>query len=157
MHLHHDALLERRRRGCGEGGDLGPPCDHHNMATMSAHCVQIAGEDVVEAAGKMGVLDRLLARLAARGHRVVLFSQSNRMLDVIEDFLILRGYTCEPQYTQRIITQPKRCAFVGCSSTLDGKCMWGTRFQLSESALAADHMQHALDFSLILRRHMPGA
>ncbi len=47
---------------------------------------------MVEAAGKMGVLDRLLARLKARDHRVTLFSQSNRMLDIIEDYLLLRGY-----------------------------------------------------------------
>lgn len=52
------------------------------------------GEDLVEAAGKMGVLDRLLDRLKARGHRVTLFSQHNRMLNIIEDFLIMRGYRC---------------------------------------------------------------
>ena len=46
----------------------------------------------MEAAGKMGVLDRLLDRLKGRGHRVVLFSQFNKMLDIIEDFLIMRGY-----------------------------------------------------------------
>lgn len=44
------------------------------------HVSPSTGEDVVEACGKMGVLDRLLARLKARGHRVVLFSQYNRML-----------------------------------------------------------------------------
>ena len=52
------------------------------------------GEDIVEAAGKMGVLDRLLAKLKARGHRVTLFSQYNRMLDIIEDYLLMRGYRC---------------------------------------------------------------
>ncbi|KAK9807695.1 hypothetical protein WJX72_006345 [[Myrmecia] bisecta] len=50
------------------------------------------GEDLIEAGGKMGVLDRMLAKLKARGHRVTLFSQYNRMLDIIEDFLIMRGY-----------------------------------------------------------------
>ena len=48
----------------------------------------------MEAAGKMGVLDRLLAKLKARGHRVTLFSQYNRMLDIIEDYLLMRGYRC---------------------------------------------------------------
>jgi SNF2 family DNA or RNA helicase len=42
----------------------------------------------------MGVLDRLLAKLKARGHRVTLFSQYNRMLDIIEDYLLMRGYRC---------------------------------------------------------------
>jgi len=46
----------------------------------------------VQAAGKMGVLDRLLAKLKGRGHRVTLFSQYNRMLDIIEDYLLMRGY-----------------------------------------------------------------
>lgn len=48
----------------------------------------------MEAAGKMGVLDRLLGRLKEQGHRVTLFSQHNRMLDITEDFLIMRGYRC---------------------------------------------------------------
>ena len=42
----------------------------------------------------MGVLDRMLRKLKERGHRVTLFSQYNRMLDVIEDYLIYRGYKC---------------------------------------------------------------
>ena len=75
----------------------------------------------------MGVLDRLLARLAARGHRVVLFSQSNRMLDVIEDFLLMRGYTCAHQKTQGFNAQLKRCTSVDRSSKL-GDFMWETRF-----------------------------
>ena len=43
------------------------------------------------------MLDKLLGKLKARGHRVVLFSQFRTMLDIIEDFLILRGfkYRCE--------------------------------------------------------------
>ena len=56
----------------------------------------VAGEDIVEASGKMVVLDRMLHKLKARGHRVTLFSQYNRMLDVIEDYLIFRGYKCAP-------------------------------------------------------------
>lgn len=42
------------------------------------------GEDVVEASGKVAVLDRLLARLKAAGHRVVIFSQFTTMLDVLQ-------------------------------------------------------------------------
>ena len=46
----------------------------------------------MEASGKMAVLDRMLAMLFQRGHRVTLFSQFNIMLDIIEDYLIMRGY-----------------------------------------------------------------
>jgi SNF2 family DNA or RNA helicase len=41
----------------------------------------------------MGVLDKLLAQLKPRGHRVVLFSQFTRMLDILEDYLIKKGYS----------------------------------------------------------------
>lgn len=43
-------------------------------------------------AGKMVLLDKLLARLKADGHRVLIFSQMVRMLDIIGDFMQLRGY-----------------------------------------------------------------
>ena len=56
----------------------------------------MAGEDVVEASGKMEVLDRMLGMLAERGHRVVLFSQFNMMLDLLEDYLRMRDYRCAP-------------------------------------------------------------
>ena len=42
----------------------------------------------------MGVLDRMLGMLQARGHRVVLFSQFNTMLDLLEDYLLMRGHRC---------------------------------------------------------------
>ncbi|KAI8812919.1 SNF2 family N-terminal domain-containing protein, partial [Cladochytrium replicatum] len=42
--------------------------------------------------GKMVLLDKLLARLKEGGHRVLIFSQSVRMLDIIGDYLSLRGY-----------------------------------------------------------------
>ena len=39
------------------------------------------------------MLDGLLQRLKKAGHRVVLFSQFTRMLDILEDFVVLRGYS----------------------------------------------------------------
>lgn len=55
-----------------------------------------ANEDIISASGKMMVLDRLLTKLHERGHRVVLFSQYTRTLDIISDYLVYRGYdaTC---------------------------------------------------------------
>jgi SNF2 family DNA or RNA helicase len=49
-------------------------------------------EEIVTASGKMVMLDRLLAKLHLKGHRVVLFSQYTRTLDIIHDYLSLRGY-----------------------------------------------------------------
>ena len=42
--------------------------------------------------GKMVLLDKLLARLKADGHRVLIFSQMVRILDIISDYMTARGY-----------------------------------------------------------------
>ena len=42
--------------------------------------------------GKMVLLDKLLGRLHADGHRVLIFSQMVRMLDIMSDYMTLRGY-----------------------------------------------------------------
>ncbi|KAJ7703020.1 SNF2 family N-terminal domain-containing protein [Mycena rosella] len=42
--------------------------------------------------GKMVLLDKLLARLKADGHRVLIFSQMVRMLDILSDYMNLRNY-----------------------------------------------------------------
>ena len=46
----------------------------------------------MDASGKMQVLDRLLAKLKAKGHRVVIFSQFKMVLDVLDDYLRWKGY-----------------------------------------------------------------
>ena len=43
-------------------------------------------------AGKMVLLDKLLVKLKADGHRVLLFSQMVRLLDIISDYMMARGY-----------------------------------------------------------------
>ena len=49
------------------------------------------GEHLVEASGKLVLIDRLLTYLKARGHKVLLFSQMTRMLDILQDYLGYRG------------------------------------------------------------------
>ncbi|KAH9995294.1 SNF2 family N-terminal domain-containing protein [Russula vinacea] len=46
----------------------------------------VVDEQLVDASGKMMVLERLLDALFARGHKVLVFSQFVTMLDVIEDW-----------------------------------------------------------------------
>ena len=43
-------------------------------------------------AGKLVLLDKLLPRLQSRGSRVLIFSQMTRLLDVLEDYFLYRGY-----------------------------------------------------------------
>jgi len=40
----------------------------------------------------MVLLDKLLRRLHERGHRVLLFTQMTRILDILEDYLVMRRY-----------------------------------------------------------------
>ena len=47
---------------------------------------------IVMNSGKMVLLDKLLARLKQDGHRVLIFSQMVRMLDILSDYMALRGY-----------------------------------------------------------------
>jgi len=42
--------------------------------------------------GKMVLLDKLLSKLKADGHRVLIFSQMVRLLDIISDYMLARGY-----------------------------------------------------------------
>ena len=50
------------------------------------------GEHIVDNCGKMVLLDKLLKRLKELGHRVLLFTQMTRILDIIEDYLVMRQY-----------------------------------------------------------------
>ena len=47
---------------------------------------------LVMSSGKMVLLDKLLAKLRQDGHRVLIFSQMVRMLDILSDYMSLRGY-----------------------------------------------------------------
>ncbi|KAI0814754.1 SNF2 family DNA-dependent ATPase [Irpex lacteus] len=49
-------------------------------------------EHLVENCGKMVVLDKLLKSRKAKGSRVLIFSQMSRMLDILEDYCLFRGY-----------------------------------------------------------------
>lgn len=42
--------------------------------------------------GDVQVLDRMLPKLREDGHRVLLFSQFTSMLDILEDFCMMRGF-----------------------------------------------------------------
>ncbi|CAO3622217.1 unnamed protein product [Cunninghamella blakesleeana] len=61
-----------------DGAEPGPPY------TTDQH--------IVDNAGKMAVLDKLLARFKAQGSRVLLFSQMSRVLDILEDYCWWKGY-----------------------------------------------------------------
>ncbi|KAJ2159423.1 chromatin remodeling complex Adenosinetriphosphatase [Coemansia sp. RSA 552] len=49
-------------------------------------------EHLVYNAGKMIVLDKLLSKLHEQGSRVLIFSQMSRVLDILEDYCMMREY-----------------------------------------------------------------
>ncbi|OUM67947.1 hypothetical protein PIROE2DRAFT_25646, partial [Piromyces sp. E2] len=61
-----------------DGAEPGPPY------TTDQH--------LVDNSGKMAILDKLLVHLKANGSRVLLFSQMSRMLDILEDYCLWKGY-----------------------------------------------------------------
>ncbi len=61
-----------------EGAEPGPP--------------YTTDEHLVDNAGKMMVLDKLLKRMEKQGSRVLIFSQMSRLLDILEDYCVFRGY-----------------------------------------------------------------
>lgn len=62
-----------------EGAEPGPP--------------YTTDEHLVFNAGKMVVLDKLLARMKNQGSRVLIFSQMSRVLDILEDYCVFRDHS----------------------------------------------------------------
>jgi chromodomain-helicase-DNA-binding protein 1 len=71
-------------------------CCNHPLLLSYADEIQNDGPDVlrsiIQNSGKMILLDRMLSKLKERGHRVLIFSQMVRMLDILSDYLSLRGW-----------------------------------------------------------------
>lgn len=72
------------------------PCSNHPFLFEGAETKANGNAEVlrniVMSSGKMVLLDKLLAKLKADGHRVLIFSQMVRMLDIMSDYMSLRGY-----------------------------------------------------------------
>jgi ATP-dependent DNA helicase len=49
-----------------------------------------ADEDMIDICGKLKVLDQMLAELRERGHKVLIFSQMTKLLDILSDYLHYR-------------------------------------------------------------------
>ncbi|XP_059426467.1 chromodomain-helicase-DNA-binding protein 6-like isoform X3 [Carassius carassius] len=63
--------------------------------TYSSEAADFQLQAMIQAAGKLVLIDKLLPKLLAGGHKVLVFSQMVRCLDILEDYLIQRRYTYE--------------------------------------------------------------
>ena len=67
---------------------FGEPID----PATGAHMGTVYPQLLVRASGKFALLDRMLQRLFADGHQVLIFSQMTSVLNVMEDYLLFRKW-----------------------------------------------------------------
>lgn len=92
--------------------------------------IEKAFEMLVGASGKLQLLEKLLPRLKQGGHRVLLFSQMTKMLDILEDFLNFLGFVycrmdgstsaSERQHRIKNFSSPDSSIFIFLISTRAG-------------------------------------
>nr|CAD7453329.1 unnamed protein product [Timema tahoe] len=63
-------------------------CDH-----IGSTAGVVSGPDLFRASGKFELLDRILPKLKATNHRVLLFCQMTQLMTIMEDYLGWRGFT----------------------------------------------------------------
>ncbi|ETO14776.1 chromodomain-helicase-DNA-binding protein, partial [Reticulomyxa filosa] len=56
---------------------------------------QVIMEKTIKASGKLVLLDKLLPKLKEEGHKVLIFSQMRRMLEIVSDYMKYKQYTFE--------------------------------------------------------------
>ncbi|CAN0188604.1 unnamed protein product [Ectocarpus sp. 6 AP-2014] len=77
-----------QRKVCQHPFLFGEPKDK-----MTGEYVGIKNPEIlVRASGKVALMDRMLKKLHAGGHKVLIFSQMTSLLDVLEDYLRHRGW-----------------------------------------------------------------
>ncbi|KAM7422043.1 hypothetical protein PAMA_010229 [Pampus argenteus] len=81
--------------------DLKKCCNHPYLFPVAAVEAPVLpngsydGNLLVKSSGKLTLLQKMLKKLKDEGHRVLIFSQMTKMLDLLEDFLEYEGYKYE--------------------------------------------------------------
>lgn len=72
--------------------ELKKVCNHpHLLGVATADSASVGSlEKIISSSAKMALLDELMLRLRRDGHRVLIFSQMVRMLDILEEYLRIR-------------------------------------------------------------------
>uniref|UniRef100_A0A4W3I3A9 Chromodomain helicase DNA binding protein 5 n=1 Tax=Callorhinchus milii TaxID=7868 RepID=A0A4W3I3A9_CALMI len=81
--------------------DLKKCCNHPYLFPVAAVEAPVLpngsydGNSLVKSSGKLMLLQKMLRKLHTDGHRVLIFSQMTKMLDLLEDFMEFEGYKYE--------------------------------------------------------------
>ncbi|XP_047505475.1 chromodomain-helicase-DNA-binding protein Mi-2 homolog isoform X1 [Pieris napi] len=81
--------------------DLKKCCNHPYLFPVAAEEAPLGPhgnydtQALVKASGKLVLMSKMLRQLKEQGHRVLIFSQMTKMLDILEDFLEGEGYKYE--------------------------------------------------------------
>eukprot|EP01041_Mallomonas_annulata_P001537 gene1537-2965_t len=81
-------LVMQLRKVCNHPFLFGEPRDESGSYIGDAN-----PKLVINASGKFRVLDRLLTRLKSEGHKVLIFSQMTKLLDILQDYMAYREYS----------------------------------------------------------------
>lgn len=64
-------------------------CNHPYMFSQEGYYINA---DIIRTAGKVELLDRMLPKLKAGGHRILMFFQMTNTMTILEDYFKYRGY-----------------------------------------------------------------
>ncbi|KAL9649595.1 hypothetical protein ABK040_003272 [Willaertia magna] len=67
-------------------------CNHPYLFGAESGPPYTLGDHLINNSGKMVLLDKLLIRLKEQGSRVLIFTQTTRMLDILEDYCFFKSY-----------------------------------------------------------------
>ncbi|PWA31965.1 hypothetical protein CCH79_00019283 [Gambusia affinis] len=79
-------IMMELKKCCNHCYLIKPPDDNESLSKVEAL------QQLVRSSGKLVLLDKLLVRLKERGHRVLIFSQMVRMLDILAEYLRSRQF-----------------------------------------------------------------
>lgn len=64
-------------------------CNHPYLFAPQGYEIN---ENIIRSSGKLELLDRMLPKLRAAGHRVLMFTQMTAVMTILEDYFAYRGY-----------------------------------------------------------------
>lgn len=64
-------------------------CNHPYLFSPEGYHIN---ENIIRSSGKFELLDRMLPKLRAAGHRVLMFTQMTAVMTILEDYFLYRGY-----------------------------------------------------------------